>query len=122
MANSNLAETSWQQGASPNGYFNNVFKPIVALQSDMVDAVETYFEIITKNKASANVLASAVIYTALNQGQDPLTVVQEFKKLGTGEINEYLAAYLNLNRIPTSLIGVLNKPTPNQFVERAILV
>lgn len=122
MANTNLAATSWQQGASPNGYFNNVFKPTVSLQSDMVDAVETYFEIITKNKTSANVLASAVIYTALNQGQDPLTVVQEFKKLGTGEINEYLAAYLNLNRIPTSLIGVLNKPTPNQFVERAILV
>jgi hypothetical protein len=122
MANSNLSQTSWQQGASPNGYFNNVFKPLVALQSDMVDAVETYFEIITKNKASASVLASAVIFTAKNQGQDPLELVKEFKKLGTGEINEFLAAYLNLNRVPTSLIGVLNKPTPNQFVERAILV
>ena len=122
MANSNLTENNWQAGADPNGYFNNVFKPVVALQSDMVEAVETYFEIITKNKASARVLASAVIFTALNQKQDPLAVVQEFKKMGTGEINEYLAAYLNLNRIPTSLIGVLNKPTPNQFVERAILV
>jgi hypothetical protein len=88
----------------------------------MVDAVETYFEIITKNKSSASVLASAVIFTAKNQGQDPLELVKEFKKLGTGEINEFLAAYLNLNRVPTSLIGVLNKPTPNQFVERAILV
>ena len=122
MANSNLTENNWQAGADPNGYFNNVFKPVVALQSDMVEAVETYFEIITKNKASARVLASAVIFTALNQKQDPPAVVQEFKKMGTGEINEYLAAYLNLNRIPTSLIGVLNKPTPNQFVERAILV
>ena len=122
MANSNLTENNWQAGADPNGYFNNIFKPVVALQSDMVEAVETYFEIITKNKASARVLASAVIFTALNQKQDPLAVVQEFKKMGTGEINEYLAAYLNLNRIPTSLIGVLNKPTPNQFVERAILV
>jgi hypothetical protein len=122
MANSNLTENSWQAGANPNGYFNNIFKPVVALQSDMVEAVETYFEIITKNKTSARVLASAVIFTALNQGEDPLAVVQEFKKIGTGEINEFLAAYLNLNRVPTSLIGVLNKPTPNQFVERAILV
>lgn len=122
MANSNLTENNWQAGADPNGYFNNVFKPVVALQSDMVEAVETYFEIITKNKTSARVLASAVIFTALNQKQDPLEVVKEFRKMGTGEINEYLAAYLNLNRIPTSLIGVLNKPTPNQFVERAILV
>ena len=122
MANSNLTENNWQAGADPNGYFNNIFKPVVALQSDMVEAVETYFEIITKNKTSARVLASAVIFTALNQKQDPLEVVKEFRKMGTGEINEYLAAYLNLNRIPTSLIGVLNKPTPNQFVERAILV
>jgi hypothetical protein len=122
MANSNLEETSWQQGADPRGYFNNVFKPIVALQSDMVDAVETYFEILTKNRTSAKVLASAVIYTAKNQGLDPLELVKEFQKMGAGQLNDALAAYLNLNRIPTSLIGTLNKPTPNQFVERAILL
>lgn len=122
MANSNLAETSWQQGADPRGYFNNVFKPIVALQSDMVDAVETFFEIITKNKTSAKVLASAVIYTAKSQGIEPLELIKEFKKMGQGQLNDALAAYLNLNRIPTSLIGTLNRPTPNQFVERAILL
>ncbi len=122
MANSNLEETSWQQGARPSGYFNNIFKPTTSLQTDMVDAVETYFEIITKNKTSARVLASAVIFTAKNQGLDPLELVKEFKKLGPGELNESLAAYLNLNRVPTSLIGTLNSPTPNQFVERAILV
>ena len=122
MSNNNLEETSWQQGADPRGYFNNIFKPVVSLQSDMVDAVETYFEIITKNKTSARVLASAVIYTALSQGVDPLELVKEFQKMGSGQLNDALAAYLNLNRIPTSLIGTLNNPTPNQFVERAILL
>ena len=122
MANSNLEETSWQQGASPSGYFNNIFKPVASLQSDMVDAIETYFEIITKNRTSARVLASAVIFTAINQGVNPLELIKEFKKMKAGELNDALATYLNLNRVPTSLIGTLNNPTPNQFVERAILV
>jgi len=122
MANSNLEETSWQQGADPRGYFNNVFKPITSLQSDMVDAVETFFEIITKNKTSARVLASAVIYTAKNQGVDPLELIKEFQKMGPGQLNDSLSAYLNLNRVPTSLIGTLNNPSPNRFVERTILL
>lgn len=120
--NTNLDSFDYQTGALPGQYFNNIFKNTIALTGDVVEAVETFFEIITKNRASAKVLASAIIVTAKSQNQDPLTLVQEFKKLNPGQINAYLATYLNLNRIPTSLLGTVNKPPVNQFVERTILL
>lgn len=120
--NTNLDSFNYQSSALPGQYYNNVFKNQVSLAGDVVEAVETFFEIITKNRSSAKVLASAIVATAMSQNQDPLTLVQEFKKLNPGEINAYLATYLNLNRVPTSLLGTVNRPAVNQFVERTILL
>jgi len=48
-------------------------------------------------------------------------VLEKFKRLPAGEINDYLAAFLNLNRVPTSLLGIVNQPTTGKYIERCII-
>ena len=95
-------------------YFNNYFTKPTTVSSNQNDAVTAYFETVTGgNKQSAAVLASTVVYTALAQGLDPMSIVQQFQALKPGELNLYLAMFLNLNRVGTSLVGVNNSPVQN---------
>jgi len=63
-------------------YFNNYFKPDLSVSQNLDNAVLGFFESITGNKESAKVLASAVLYTAITQGVDPMSVVEEMRSLG----------------------------------------
>jgi hypothetical protein len=103
-------------------YFNNYFISPGNIGSNQNDAVTAFFETITNgNKESAAVLASTVTYTAMAQGVDPMSIVQQFQNLDKGEINLYLAMFLNLNRVGTSLVGLNNQPVQNKYVTRTIL-
>lgn len=113
---------SQNKNTSADKYFNNYFVAPSTVTSDINDAVVAYFEKVTNgNKQSAATLASNVIYTALAQGLDPMSVIQQFQALKPGELNLYLAMFLNLNRIGTSLIGINNQPTQNKYIIRSIL-
>jgi hypothetical protein len=83
--------------------------------------VVAYFEQIAENKESARALASAVIYTAIKQGINPMTALDEFKKIPPGDLNTYTALFLNFERIGTSFLGIKNRPQQNKYVTRAIL-
>jgi len=109
--------------STPAGqYFNNYFIQPGNITSNQNDAVTAFFEKQTGgNKQSAAVLASTVIYTAMAQGIDPMSIVQQFQSLKSGEINLYLAMFLNLNRVGTSMVGVNNSPVQNKYVTRTIL-
>ena len=50
-----------------------------------------------------------------------MAVMAEFQKLGQGEIDNYLAAFLNFNRIPTSMIGVKKTQQTSKYITRSIL-
>ena len=84
-------------------------------------AIISYFEELTGNKEAAQLLASSVIYTSSQQGIDPILMIQEFKSLPSNQLNSYLAAILNLNRVPTSLLGVQNQPKISKYVKRSII-
>lgn len=103
-------------------YFNNFFMPPGNVSSNQNDAITAFFEQVTNgNKQSAAVLASTVIYTAMAQGLDPMSILQQFQSLKGGELNLYLAMFLNLNRVGTSLVGINNQPVQNAYVTRTIL-
>jgi len=119
---SNLGSIDLSTKNNSNQWFNNMFTKELVIPSDQHDGIQTFFELLTKNKASATTLTTSVIYTAISQGVNPMDLITEFQKMSLDEINGYLVAFLNLNRIPTSLLGVSNKPQVNQFVERTILV
>ena len=107
---------------NPGAYFNNLSFPAINVSQDVSDSVQNYFETITKNKLSAEILASAVIYTSMSQQLSPMEVISEFKSVAPGELNQYLAVFLNLNRIGTSILGVANSPSANEFIKRTVII
>lgn len=62
-------------------YFNNFFTEDTRVGSNINDAILGYFQSITGNKETGRTLAGTVIYTALTQGIDPMSLLDEFKKL-----------------------------------------
>jgi len=102
-------------------YFNNFFKPDYTISQNVDDTIVGYFQTITGNKDSGAALAASVIYTAQTQDIDPMTIIDEFRKLKPNELNAYLTMFLNLNRVGTSLLGLSNSPQLNKYIKRAIL-
>jgi len=102
-------------------YFNNYFDKTITISTAKEDAVVSYFEKVTDNKESALALASAVVYTSRIQGIDPMLILDEFKKLSRDQLSPFIAQFLNLNRVGTSLIGVQKVPTRSKYVSRTIL-
>lgn len=119
--NINQVDLNTRAAGNENKYFNNFFDIPIQVSSNINSAVITYFEQIADNKESAKALASAVIYTSLKQGIDPMRTLDEFKKMPVGELNDYLVMFLNLERKGTSYLGVVNAPKINKYVERTIL-
>jgi hypothetical protein len=112
-----------QNNTTPSGtFFNNYFVTPATVTSNQNDAVVAFFQKITNgNTQSAAILASTVIYTSLAQGIDPMSIIQQFQSVKPGELNLYLAMFLNLNRVGTSLVGVNNQVQQNKYITRAIL-
>jgi hypothetical protein len=106
---------------NPDKFFNNFFNFPIEVSSNVDAAVVAYFEQVTDNKESARALASAVIYTAIKQGINPMSALDEFRRIPVGELNAYTALFLNFERVGTSFLGLKNQPAQNKYVTRAIL-
>lgn len=106
---------------STTAYFNNFFNPNFTISQNVDDTIVGYFQSVTGNKESGAALAASVIYTAQTQGIDPMTILDEFRKLNKNELNAYLTMFLNLNRVNTSLLGLSNSPQLNKYIARSIL-
>jgi hypothetical protein len=102
-------------------YFNNFYSDIFEV-GPADDAIVAFFESYTRNKKSAQNLAAVVLYTSKAQGLDPMVVLSEFQKLSPGQLNDYLAAFLNTNRAPTSMIGIKRTNNTNPLIARSILI
>lgn len=102
-------------------YFNNFFKPTFDVSVEVDESIVAFFEKFTGNKTSAKAMAGSVISTSKAQNMDPMVVLQEFASLPKGQINNYLALFLNLNRVGTSLLGLSNAPVTNKYLSRTIL-
>ena len=102
-------------------YFNNFYSDVFAV-GPADDAIVAFFETYTQNKKAARNLAAVVLYTAKAQRLDPMAVLSEFQKLPPGNLNNYLAAFLNANRAPTSVIGIKQTTNTNPLVARTVLI
>jgi len=101
-------------------YFNNFFEIPVEVSSNVDAAIVAYFEQVADNKESARALASAVIYTSVKQGLNPMETLKEFQRLPKGELDAYVAMFLNFERKGTSYLGISNQPQVNKYIQRAI--
>jgi hypothetical protein len=104
----------------PNKFFNNFFAKDFSIGAAN-DVIVSYFEKYTGSSTAGQALAAAVLYTAQAQNLDPLAVLGDFQKLKPNELNNYLAAFLNFNRVPTSLIGIKSTNNTSPYVTRSIL-
>jgi hypothetical protein len=117
----NLSQVDISSNTSTQTFFNNYFKPTFVVSTNIDDAVIAFFEQITDTKAAARLIASAVIYTSLEQNIDPMSTIEKFSRLNKPELTSYLVMFLNLNRIGTSYLGINNNPTVSKYVARMIL-
>lgn len=118
----NLPIGSTQSENETTRYFNNYFTQPFNTNQNVNDAVLGYFQTVTGSKDSAETLAASVLFTAQSQGVRPMEIIDQFRELGPQELNAYLAMFLNLNRVNTSLVGITNNSPPNQYVQRSILL
>lgn len=102
-------------------FFNNYFIPNYNVAESTNDAIISFFAQQTGNYNTAVVLAQAFINTAQSQREDPMAVLTQFQQLGAGNLNASLALYLNISRVPTSLLGVRNSVQTNPYVARTII-
>jgi hypothetical protein len=117
----NLTGPDTSVSQDPRKYFNNFYSKQFSI-GPADDAIIGFFEQHTQNKKSAKNLAAVVIYTAQAQNLDPMVVLSEFQQLPPGQLNTYLAAFLNTNRAPTSMIGIKSTNNTNPLVSRSVLV
>lgn len=103
-------------------YFTNYYASLTPISEESYDAILAEFEKITNgSNLAAQSLAAAVVYTCRQQGIDPMETLKQFAQMAPGELNVYLALFLNTNRVGTSLLGVSNQPPLNKYVQRSIL-
>ena len=102
-------------------FFDNFFVQTFNTSQDVNDTIIGYFQEVTGDHDNGITLAASVLFTAQQQGIKPIELLDEFRKLNTGELNAYLTMFLNINRIGTSLLGLSNSPQTSPYVKRAIL-
>ena len=107
---------------STSKYFNNFYSIKFDISANANDAILAFFEQYTDNKITAKNISAAVVYTALAQNLNPLIILEEFQKLPKGELNNYLIAFLNISRVPTSVLGVKDSKRTNVYVSRTVLL
>ena len=115
-----LTATSAVQDAQK--YYNNLYATSFATSANTNDALVAFFEEYCPTKVAADNLASAVMATALAQNTDPLTILAQFQALPKGQLNNYLIAFLNISRVPTSILGVNTGAKTNNLVTRSIIL
>lgn len=119
--NINRINTNAVNPPNPDKFFNNFFNFPIEVSSNVDAAIVAYFEQVADNKESARALASAVIYTAIKQGINPMSALDEFRRIPAGDLNAYTALFLNFERVGTSFLGLKNRPLQNKYVTRCIL-
>ena len=81
----NLPPKSAQDTNSTTRFFNNYFdNTFNATSPNINDAVIGYFQTVTGDKDTGTTLGTTVIYTAIQQGIDPMSLVDQFRALPSG--------------------------------------
>ena len=102
-------------------YFKNLTTTPINTSSDKNSILIAFFEEWTGSTEAGRQLAAVILYTAKQQNVDVMELLPQFEGLNKYQLSAYLALFINLNRVNTSLLGISNSPQPNKYVSRAIL-
>lgn len=84
-------------------FFNNFYSQYPSVSSATNDTVVAYFQSITGDVDAGRTLAGAVLYTATQQGIDPISIVEELKK------------FSDKNKIDVPVLTPLTQSVVTQF-------
>lgn len=121
MSTNNLGTVNTNSQSSKENFFNNIALPPISVSQNVDDAVIAYFQQIAETKEAARALAAAVIVTSVSQGVDPMQTLDEFMRMDKSQLSAYTTMFLNINRVGTSFLGIVNQPTTGKYVARTIL-
>ena len=67
-------------------------------------------------------MPAAFTFNCPTEIEDAAENYAEFQKLGQGQVDNYLAAFLNFNRVPTSQLGIKTTTNTSPLITRTIIV
>lgn len=113
-------DNSYNYNTAPEQALTNVYTPTFNISQSLNGSIISFFENITGDRASAEILASSIIATAYNKKINPVRLLDKLRNLTVQEQKKYLNYYLNTSRVGTSLLGSKKNAQVNKFVERSI--
>jgi hypothetical protein len=102
--------------------FDNFYNNTMTVNASEYDIVVSYFESVCGTKNIARNFAT-FLFKISNITNEPILTLLDFIRGKTGlEVNALMAYYLNSVRSKTTLYGVSAIPTPNQTVQRNVVI
>jgi len=102
-------------------YFSTLYDQPIEITQNVLDALYAFFLARTNNQQTAKAFVHSVIVTALSTKTNPITLIEKFNQISdTLSVDAQLAAFLNLSRANTSMLGVTNNPQTNKYILRTI--
>jgi len=102
--------------------FDEFYNRELVIDSNAYDVVYSFFSSIFDDEFAAKNFTLSVFQISEDTGESVETILSQLSNQNTIQITATLAYYLNNNRSNTTLLGVSNTATPNQYVARNILI
>lgn len=118
---SNLNEISLDTGRDTDQYFTNLISEAVTISIPEDHAITAFFEKRTGSKIAARGMAAAFIISCRSRNIEPMQALDSLRKTDIGSLDVYTATILNLTRVGTSMLGVVNRPSVSPYTTRSIV-
>jgi hypothetical protein len=102
--------------------FDDFYGRELVIDSNVYDNVLSFFTSIFADKTAAENFTLSVFKISEDSGTPVETLLDELSSQNQVQITATLAYYLNNQRSNTTLLGITNTATPNQYVARNILI
>lgn len=102
--------------------YDNFYNFDLVVNANEYELIYSYFYEITQSKDIAINFTTIVFRISNTLGENALTLLDELKSTNDFKSNTLLTYYLNSFKSKTTLYGVSNIPSPNQLVQRNIVI
>ena len=102
--------------------FDEFYNRELVIDANKYDSVLSFFTSIFNDTFAAKNFTLTVFQISEDTGSSVEDILSELSTQNQIQITATLAYYLNNNRSNTTLLGVTNTATPNQYVARNILI
>lgn len=102
--------------------FDQVYNESMTINGSEYDVVFSYFKSISKTTTIAGNFTLYLLRISAASGISVMELLDNFRGKPNFEINSEMAYYLNTMKSNATLYGIANLPTPNQTVQRNIVV